>query len=67
MFYSQSGDAASAAEKAYSAMFGMIRKQAAMIAYNDVFRILMWLFVIMLPFIFLMKRPRRGGGPGMAH
>jgi DHA2 family multidrug resistance protein len=66
MFQHASGDPVRAAEQARAALFMMVERQAAMIAYNDVFRLLMWLFLSMFPFIFLMKRPRASGG-AMAH
>jgi DHA2 family multidrug resistance protein len=66
MFQHASGDPVRAAEQAREALFMMVERQAAMIAYNDVFRLLMWLFLSMFPFILLMKRPRASGG-AMAH
>jgi len=34
---------------------------AAMLAYNDVFRFLALTFVAMLPLLFLMRKPKKGG------
>jgi MFS transporter, DHA2 family, multidrug resistance protein len=67
MFTSRSGDTAAAAHQANAAVFGMVQRQASMLAYNSIFLILAGLFVIMLPFIFLMKKPSRKGGPVAAH
>jgi DHA2 family multidrug resistance protein len=67
MFMGQNGDPARSAEQARAMLFMMVGRQAAMIAYNDVFRLLMWLFVFMFPFLLLMKRPERGAQGGMAH
>jgi DHA2 family multidrug resistance protein len=67
MFQSRGGDPVLAAHQARAAMFGMVQQQASMIAYNDVFRLLCLLFLFMMPFIFLMKRPTHSRGPAAAH
>jgi len=38
-------------------VWGMVEKQAAMIAYIDVFRVLTLLFLLVIPFVFLLKKP----------
>jgi DHA2 family multidrug resistance protein len=67
MFRSTGSDAATAAHQARAAMFGMVERQASMLAYNSIFLILAVLFVLMLPFIFLMRRPQARGGPMAMH
>ncbi|HKV24298.1 MAG TPA: DHA2 family efflux MFS transporter permease subunit [Candidatus Acidoferrum sp.] len=67
MFVSQGTDPVSAAHQARAAMFAMVERQASMLAYNSIFVILAALFVIMLPFIFLMRRPKGKGEPLSAH
>jgi len=67
MFLRASGDPVGAARQARAALFGMVQRQASMIAYIDVFRLLMFVFLIMLPFIFLMKRPTHTRGPAGMH
>ena len=59
-------DAATAAKQAYGAMFGLVQRQAAMVAYNTVFFWLGIMFIVMVPAIFLMKRAK-GGGAVMGH
>jgi hypothetical protein len=44
----------------------MVQPQAAMLAYNDVFRFLTLTFVAMFPLLFLMRKPKKGGAV-MAH
>jgi DHA2 family multidrug resistance protein len=66
-FISQGRDAATASRQAYAAVWGMVQRQAAMLSYDDVFLLLAIMFLVMFPFIFIMKRPKRGGGPVMAH
>jgi MFS transporter, DHA2 family, multidrug resistance protein len=65
-FLSRGGDIAAAHQQARAAVFGMVQRQASMLAYNSIFLILAVLFVIMLPFIFLMRRPKMRSGPGPA-
>jgi DHA2 family multidrug resistance protein len=67
MFRSTGSDAVTAAHQARAAMFGMVERQASMLAYNSIFLILAVLFVLMLPFIFLMRRPQARGGPMAMH
>ena len=45
----------------------MVQRQAAMLSYNDVFRLLGWMFLALLPLLFLMKKPKGDKGPTMAH
>jgi hypothetical protein len=45
----------------------MVQRQASMLSYNDVFRFLGGMFLIMLPLLFLMRKPQAGKGPAMAH
>ncbi len=67
MFQSTGSDAVTAAHQARAAMFGMIERQASMLAYNSIFLILAGLFVLMLPFIFLMRRPQAKDEPMSMH
>ncbi len=55
-----------ATNQAQAAMWGLVQQQAAMLAYNDSFRFLAGLFVLMIPFVFFMKKPK-GRKPMMAH
>lgn len=67
MFMSRGSDIATAAKQAQAAMFAMVARQANMIAYNSIFLILAGLFLLMLPFIFLMRRPQAKGQPMAMH
>jgi DHA2 family multidrug resistance protein len=66
-FMLRGADAATATRQAYGAVWGMVQRQAAMLAYNDVFRFLGGMFLLMLPLLLLMKKPQGGKGPTMAH
>ena len=47
----------------------MVERQAAVMSYLDAFFLLSVLFILMLPLIFIMKRPTKQGKPAeaMAH
>ena len=58
-FISRGMDVTSAGQTAYAAMAGMIRQQAMMVAFVQLFRVLSLVFAIVIPFVFIMKRPKR--------
>jgi MFS transporter, DHA2 family, multidrug resistance protein len=67
LFISKGADAATATQQAHGAMWGMLQRQAAILSYNDVFRFLGWMFLLLLPLLLLMEKPRGGKGPTIAH
>ena len=66
-FMARGADAVTADHQAHGALWGMVQQQAAMLSYNDVFRFLGGMFLIMLPLLFLMEKPAGRKGPAMAH
>ena len=66
-FMSQGSSAATATQQAYGSMWGIVQRQAAMLSYNDTFLFLAGMFVLMLPLLFLLRKPRAGKGPAMMH
>src|SRR5579864_3645430 len=65
-FMARGADPVSATHQAQGALWGMLQRQASMLSYNDVFRFLGGMFLLMLPLLFLMEKPK-GKGPTMAH
>jgi DHA2 family multidrug resistance protein len=65
-FLSRGSSPGTASKQAYQAIWGMVVRQATMLSYNDVFRFLAIMFVVMFPLIFLMRKAKKGG-PVMAH
>ncbi|MBV9887108.1 MAG: DHA2 family efflux MFS transporter permease subunit [Acidobacteria bacterium] len=57
MMVSHGGDAVAAAHQARAMIFGLVQREAAMISYNTIFKSLGILFLALLPFILLMRRP----------
>lgn len=66
-FMSQGSSAATATQQAYLAIWGMVQRQAAMISYNDTFLFLAFMFVAMIPFLFLLRKPKPGKAGAMMH
>jgi MFS transporter, DHA2 family, multidrug resistance protein len=60
-------DPATAARQGYVALFGLVQRQAAILAFVTVFRILAVIFLAMVPLVLVMKRPPRGASAGAAH
>jgi DHA2 family multidrug resistance protein len=66
-FVAHGADPVTATHQAYGAIWGILQQQASMLSYNDVFRFLGGMFLLMLPLLALMTKPRGGKGPPMAH
>jgi DHA2 family multidrug resistance protein len=60
-------DAVTATQRAYAVLHGMLLQQASMVSFVMLFRLLGIVFLLMLPMVLIMKRPKGGGGPGAAH
>ena len=54
--------AAQAQQKALAATFGLVERHAAMLSYLDIFRLLMGVFLAMIPLILLLKKPSPSAG-----
>jgi DHA2 family multidrug resistance protein len=65
-FIASGSDAFTATQRAYGAVFGAVQRQASMVAFVDVFRLLGIIFLLLLPLVLLMRRPR-GRAPAGAH
>jgi DHA2 family multidrug resistance protein len=66
-FMSRGADPALASHRAQAAVFGIVRQQASMLAYEYVFLILGAMFLGMVPFVLLMRRPGTQSGRLRAH
>jgi DHA2 family multidrug resistance protein len=64
LFLSQGSSFSVATQQAYAALSGMIHRQAAMVAFIDVIQLLGVVFLAVIPLVFIMRRPRAGGGAG---
>jgi MFS transporter, DHA2 family, multidrug resistance protein len=64
-FVARGADLATATERAYAALFGAVQRQAAMMAFLDGFRLIAVVFLLLLPLVALMRKPRHHEGPGI--
>ena len=60
-------DPATAARQAYGAIWGMVQRQAAMAAFIDTFRAMAIVFLLVVPLLLLMKKPKHHAGPTAMH
>jgi len=60
-------DLYTASMQAYGAVFGMMQREAAMLAFVKAFRLLGAMFFLMIPLVLLMKKPRHSAGPAAMH
>jgi DHA2 family multidrug resistance protein len=63
MYAAAGADPVTAEQRAQTALFGLVQRQAAMLSFVQVFRFMGTLFIVMLPLIFLFKRPKMGRSP----
>lgn len=56
-------DAATADSASLALLYGMVRRQAGMLAYNHIFWIVGIAFLAVIPLLLLLKRTGAGGGP----
>jgi DHA2 family multidrug resistance protein len=60
---SRGSDPYTATQRADGALWGMVLRQASMISFVDTFRAMAVVFLLVLPLLLVLKRPRaRGGG-----
>jgi DHA2 family multidrug resistance protein len=67
MFMAQGASPVLANRRALASVYGVVQQQTAMLTFVDVFRLLMMVFIAMLPLLFLLKKPPRGGPRATMH
>lgn len=60
-------DPATALQRAYGSVWGMVQRQASMAAFVDTFRAMALVFLVMLPLLLVMRRPKGRAGPTAIH
>jgi DHA2 family multidrug resistance protein len=60
-------DPSSASHAAYAAMAGAVHQQAALLSYLHAFRVFGVIFIVVVPLLFLLKRPSTTRRPAAAH
>jgi MFS transporter, DHA2 family, multidrug resistance protein len=66
-FMAAGADITTATQRAYAALFGTVQQQAYMVSFVQLFRLLGGIFLLLIPLILLMKRPRGDRGSAGAH
>jgi len=66
-FMARGADVVTATSQAYAALYGMIQRQAAMVSFVTIFRLLGLLFLVMIPLVMIMRRPKGAVGPAPVH
>jgi DHA2 family multidrug resistance protein len=59
--------AANASAQAHGMIYGTIQRQAAMLAFLDNFKMLGIMFLVVIPILVLMRRPKMRGGAAPVH
>jgi DHA2 family multidrug resistance protein len=57
-FIASGSDPVTASQRAYAAVFGAVQRQAYMVSFVHLFRMLGIIFLLLLPLVLLMRRPR---------
>ncbi len=60
-------DPVTANQQTYGVVFGGVARQATMLGFLETFRLLGLVFLVLLPFLLLMRRPASRGGAPPAH
>jgi DHA2 family multidrug resistance protein len=66
-FMAKGADAATATERSYAALHGMLLQQASIVSFVWLFQLLGGLFLSLLPLILIMRRPKGRAPAGAAH
>ena len=66
-FISGGMDFSTAGRAAYAALSGMVSQQAVMVAFVQLFRILALVFAVVIPLVFIMRKPKPGRPVAAGH
>jgi len=66
-FLAAGADMVTATQRAYAALFGMVQQQASMVSFVLLFRLLGGIFLVLVPLILVMRRPRAAHGAAAGH
>jgi DHA2 family multidrug resistance protein len=48
-------------------IYGTIQAQAAILSFNDIYRVLMFIMILLIPSFLLLRKPQNSGAGSMAH
>jgi DHA2 family multidrug resistance protein len=58
LFLRGGSDPATASRRALAMLYGLVQQQAALLSYLSVFRVMGILFLLIIPLVFIIRRPR---------
>jgi DHA2 family multidrug resistance protein len=62
-FIAAGADAYTATQRAYAALHGMVLREASMVSFVMLFRLLGVIFLALIPLVAIMSRPQAGSAP----
>jgi DHA2 family multidrug resistance protein len=65
-FHLQGFDSVTASRKAAAALYGMVQRHTAMLSFVEAFWIMALMFLAMLPFVMMLRRPKHHAEPAAA-
>jgi len=63
MFHKEGFDTVTSQRKAFTVLYGMVQRHAAMLSFVEAFWIMALIFASMLPFLLLLRRPKHHAEP----
>src|SRR4029077_15294399 len=66
-FMAAGADAVTATSRAYAAIFGLVQRQATMVAFVGIFQLMGVIFIALIPLVLLMQRPKGPAPAAGAH
>jgi hypothetical protein len=66
-FIAGGSDAVTATQRAYVTLHGMLVREASMVSFVMLFRLLGVVFLLLVPLVFIMRRPKGASSSTAAH
>ena len=60
-FMQHGSDWATATQQALATLYGSVQQQAALLSFIDVFYLMGWMFLLSIPLVLLMRKPKPNG------
>jgi MFS transporter, DHA2 family, multidrug resistance protein len=57
-FMAQGSDPVTAAQRSHGALWATVQQQASILTFNDIFRLMALIFLLLVPLSYVMRRPR---------
>jgi DHA2 family multidrug resistance protein len=60
LFLRGGADPVTASRRALATLYGLVQQQATLLSFLSAFRLMGFLFLIVIPLVFVIRRPKRG-------